>query len=305
MVVGGEAGFLELARLVVAELAEGDADLHAELRNLADGFEHGFEFAIAFADAFPGGAHTEAGGAVFLGALRDREDLIAGHERLFFESGIVVGALGAVAAILAATAGFHAEQGAKLDFVFRPEFQEHAAAFLDEVEEGAAVGLLELRKGGLHAGVFSGGGRGSQTGRRRGWGQIAPCQAARRGAILQGMFQVVFNGISAGEMAALPKDLQLDLLAEFQFLPGDLDSLDGEKFGKVSRDGRSLLRYRAKDYRIYFERNGEGVLVHRVLHKNTIRDFLFRSNLPMDDEDGSVAKAGDFWKLIREAEEAR
>jgi hypothetical protein len=45
--------------------------------------------------------------------------------------------------------------------------------------------------------------------------------------------------------------------------------------------------------------------VHRVLHKNTIRDFLFRSNLPMDDEDGSVAKAGDFWKLIREAEEAR
>jgi mRNA-degrading endonuclease RelE of RelBE toxin-antitoxin system len=106
-------------------------------------------------------------------------------------------------------------------------------------------------------------------------------------------------------MAALPKDLQLDLLAEFQFLPGDLDSLDGEKFGKVSRDGRSLLRYRAKDYRIYFERNGEGVLVHRVLHKNTIRDFLFRSNLPMDDEDGSVAKAGDFWKLIREAEEAR
>jgi mRNA-degrading endonuclease RelE of RelBE toxin-antitoxin system len=145
----------------------------------------------------------------------------------------------------------------------------------------------------------------SQTGRRRGWGQIAPCQAARRGAILQGMFQVVFNGISAGEMAALPKDLQLDLLAEFQFLPGDLDSLDGEKFGKVSRDGRSLLRYRAKDYRIYFERNGEGVLVHRVLHKNTIRDFLFRSNLPMDDEDGSVAKAGDFWKLIREAEEAR
>ncbi len=45
-------------------------------------------------------------------------------------------------------------------------------------------------------------------------------------------------------MAALPKDLQLDLLAEFQFLPGDLESLEDEKFGKVSRDGRSLLRYR-------------------------------------------------------------
>jgi len=119
------------------------------------------------------------------------------------------------------------------------------------------------------------------------------------------VFQVIFNAISAGEMAALPKDLQLDLLAEFQFLPGESDSLDGEKFGRVSRDGRSLLRYRARDYRIYFERNGEGVLVHRVLHKNTIRDFLFRSNLPLDEEDGGLAKTNDFWTLIREAEEAR
>lgn len=119
------------------------------------------------------------------------------------------------------------------------------------------------------------------------------------------MFQVIFNAISAGEMAALPKDLQLDLLAEFQFLPGDLDSLDGEKFGRVSRDGRTLHRCRARDYRIYFERHPEGILIHRVLHKNTIRDFLFRSNLPLDEEDGGLAETNDFWKLIREAEEAR
>lgn len=120
-----------------------------------------------------------------------------------------------------------------------------------------------------------------------------------------GVFQVIFNSISAGEMATLPKDLQLDLLAEFHFLPSDLDSLDGEKFGRVSRDGRSLHRYRARDYRIYFERHPDGILIHRVLHKNTIRDFLFRSNLPLDEEDGELAKTSDFWSLIREAEEAR
>ena len=119
------------------------------------------------------------------------------------------------------------------------------------------------------------------------------------------VFQVIFNTISAGEMAALPKDLQLDLLAEFHFLPSDLDSLDSEKFGRVSRDGRSLHRYRARDYRIYFERHPDGILIHRVLHKNTIRDFLFRSNLPLDEEDGGLAKTSDFWSLIREAEEAR
>jgi hypothetical protein len=119
------------------------------------------------------------------------------------------------------------------------------------------------------------------------------------------VFQVIFNRISAAEMAALPKDLQLDLLAEFQFLPGDLESLEDEKFGKVSRDGRSLLRYRPRDYRIYFEKHPEGLLIHRVLHKNTIRDFLFRSNLPIDEEDGEVAKTNDFWSLIHEAEESR
>jgi mRNA-degrading endonuclease RelE of RelBE toxin-antitoxin system len=119
------------------------------------------------------------------------------------------------------------------------------------------------------------------------------------------VFQVIFNKISASEMAALPKDLQLDLLSEFQFLPGDLESLDSEHFGRVSRDGRSLLRYRAKDYRIYFERHAEGLLVHRVLHKNTIRDFLFRSNLPLDQEDSGLSKTNDFWKLIHEAEETR
>lgn len=106
-------------------------------------------------------------------------------------------------------------------------------------------------------------------------------------------------------MSALPKDLQLDLLADFHFLPEDLNALEKEGFGKVVRDGRTLYRYRAKEYRIYFERHSEGLFIHRVLHKNTIRDFLFRSNLPLDDEDNGLAGTKDFWQLIHEAEEAR
>jgi len=131
------------------------------------------------------------------------------------------------------------------------------------------------------------------------------CQTPPVRAYGRGVFQVIFNRISAAEMAELPKDLQLDLLSEFHFLPEDLDSLAQEGFGRVSRDGRTLHRYRAKEYRIYFERHPEGLLIHRVLHKNTIRDFLFRSNLPLDDEDGGLAGTKDFWKLIHEAEEAR
>ena len=118
------------------------------------------------------------------------------------------------------------------------------------------------------------------------------------------MLQIVFNEISAAEMSALPKELQLDLLAEFQFLPEDLDKLDEEKFGILERDGKKLFRYRAKDYRIYFERREEGITVQRVLHKNTIRDFLFRTKLPLTEDDQLGQQKG-FWKLIEEAEKTR
>jgi len=106
-------------------------------------------------------------------------------------------------------------------------------------------------------------------------------------------------------MAALPKELQLELLAEFQFLPEDLDNLDAEKFGSIERDGKQLFRYRAKDYRIYFEKTESGLRVHRVLHKNTIRDFLFRAKLPMPQEDEQLSKRKEFWKLIEEGERTR
>ncbi|MDB6174965.1 MAG: hypothetical protein JWL59_4276 [Chthoniobacteraceae bacterium] len=119
------------------------------------------------------------------------------------------------------------------------------------------------------------------------------------------MFQIVFNEISAAEMAALPKELQLDLLAEFEVLPEELDGLDDERFGLIERDGKKLYRYRAKDYRIYFARASEGITIHRVLHKNTIRDFLFRAKLPMPAEDQELSQQGGFWKLIEEGEKTR
>src|SRR2546429_8231680 len=118
------------------------------------------------------------------------------------------------------------------------------------------------------------------------------------------MFQIIFNELSAAEMAALPKSLQLDLLAEFQILPEDLDNLDAKRFGVIEREGNKLFRYRAKDYRIYFEKTDEGITVHRVLHKNTLRDFFFRSKLPTS-EDAHLGEAREFWKLIEEAKRTR
>ncbi len=125
-----------------------------------------------------------------------------------------------------------------------------------------------------------------------------------RGQDTRSMYQIVFNEISAAEIARIPMDLQLELLAQFQFLPDDLENLDPKMFGIIEREGKRLYRYRASDYRIYFERSPEGVLVHRVLHKNTIRDFLFRSKLPMAEDDQLREHAG-FWKLIEEGEQRK
>jgi len=118
------------------------------------------------------------------------------------------------------------------------------------------------------------------------------------------MFQIIFNQLSAAEMSSLSKTLQLELLAEFQILPADLDNLDDSKFGVIEREGKKLYRYRARDYRIYFEKRDEGITVHRVLHKNTFRDFLFRSKLPMAEDD-QLGKTREFWKLIEQGERTR
>ena len=118
------------------------------------------------------------------------------------------------------------------------------------------------------------------------------------------MFQIIFNQLSAAEISALPKSLQLELLSEFQVLPEDLDRLDPKKFGVIEREGKKLYRYRAKDYRIYFEKSVEGITIHRVLHKNTLKDFLFRSKLSKS-EDAQLGQTREFWKLIEEGEQTR
>lgn len=116
--------------------------------------------------------------------------------------------------------------------------------------------------------------------------------------------QIIFNTISAGEIAQLPKLTQLELLTGFKADISNFDQLDPEKFGIIRREGKKLRRYRMKDYRVYFERVPEGLTIHRILHRNTLADFLFRSNLPLA-EDEQLGEAKSFWKLIEEGEKAQ
>lgn len=118
------------------------------------------------------------------------------------------------------------------------------------------------------------------------------------------MLQIVFNEISAAEISRLGTLEQLELLDAFKVTEADLAELDGDRFGKMERDGKTLYRFRTDDYRIYFEVADNNVIVHRLLHKNTFSDFLFRSKMPVS-EDEQLAESKHFWQLIDEGRKAR
>ena len=113
-------------------------------------------------------------------------------------------------------------------------------------------------------------------------------------------FQIIFNPTSAAELARMPKELQLNILGEFRGLPQEIMSTELERFGKLERAGKTLHRFRIGDYRIYFERHELGVVVHRILSKNSLKDFLYRSSLPVK-EDEALQQNPKFWELIEAA----
>ena len=118
------------------------------------------------------------------------------------------------------------------------------------------------------------------------------------------VLQIVFNEISAAEISKMGTLDQLELLDAFKVTEADLANLDGERFGKILRDGKTLYRFRTDDCRIYFEVVDSSVIVHRVLHKNSFSDFLFRSQMPVA-EDEELSNSKHFWKLIDEGRKAR
>ena len=113
-------------------------------------------------------------------------------------------------------------------------------------------------------------------------------------------FQIIFNPTSAAELARMPRELQLYILGEFRGLPQEVLKSDLHQFGQLERAGKTLHRFRIGDYRVYFERHELGVVVHRILSRNTLKDFLFRSSLPTG-EDEALQENPKFWEMIESA----
>lgn len=115
-----------------------------------------------------------------------------------------------------------------------------------------------------------------------------------------GPFQIIFNQRSSAELASLSKQMQLDILGNFKGLPEQAMTTDLAQYGQLHREGHILYRFRIGDYRIYFERHPLGIQVVRILSRNSLKDFLFRSSLPIP-EDQQLEANPAFWKLIEES----
>ena len=116
-------------------------------------------------------------------------------------------------------------------------------------------------------------------------------------------FQIIFTPVSAAELARMPKELQLQILGEFRGLPQQVIGTELDEFGKLERGGRTLHRFRVGEYRVYFERHELGVLVHRILNRHTLKDFLYRSGLKVP-EDAALQENPKFWEMIEAARTA-
>jgi len=116
-------------------------------------------------------------------------------------------------------------------------------------------------------------------------------------------FQIIFNPTSAAELALMPSELRLQILGELRGLPQQVMNTEFDQFGKLERAGRTLHRFRVGDYRVYFERHELGLVVHRILNRHTLKDFLFRSGIKVQ-EDEALQQNPKFWELIEAAKTA-
>ena len=113
------------------------------------------------------------------------------------------------------------------------------------------------------------------------------------------MQQIVLSDRASASLSQIDKLEQLEIVAEFSHLRKKPVQVGKDGIGQIQKGNRIIYRYRYKDYRIYFEKQDDQLVVHHVLHGNTLRDFLVRSNWDVRS-DGEFEESAKFWKFIEQ-----
>ena len=98
------------------------------------------------------------------------------------------------------------------------------------------------------------------------------------------MFQVTFSDQSIRELNKLEKLEQMEVIEPLTNLTASKLRHPREPLGRFTRAGTAYYRLRSGDYRIYFERLEDTLYTHYILHRNSLTDFVFRTKLPISEE---------------------
>ncbi len=111
------------------------------------------------------------------------------------------------------------------------------------------------------------------------------------------MYQINFSDQSMATLNNLEKWDQMPIIEKLSCIsPRDLEIFT-EDLGKFSRNGKSLYRLRANEYRLYFEIRGDTLFCQYILNQHTLSDFVFRFKLPFSD-DQAIEKHKSFWQYL-------
>ncbi|MCH2614947.1 MAG: cytotoxic translational repressor of toxin-antitoxin stability system [Opitutales bacterium] len=111
------------------------------------------------------------------------------------------------------------------------------------------------------------------------------------------MFQVTFSDQSLAELKKIGTLEQLEVISPLSQLTESQLAVPKEPLGRFSRGKKTIYRLRSGEYRIYFERDGITLHTACILHKNTLTDFVFRTKLPISEEQ-LVEQHSSFWKYL-------
>jgi len=111
------------------------------------------------------------------------------------------------------------------------------------------------------------------------------------------MYQVTFSEQSIQELNKLGQLEQLDVIAPLSALTSRQLSHPREPLGRFKRGNRYYYRLRSADHRMYFTVKGDSLHTRCILHRNSLTDFIFRTKLPITDEQ-LIEQHTSFWKYL-------
>ena len=111
------------------------------------------------------------------------------------------------------------------------------------------------------------------------------------------MYQVTFSDQSMRELNRLDKLTQLTVMEPISGLTAAQLADPHEPLGRFSRGGRVFYRLRSGDFRFYFELRDDTLHTHYILHKASLEDFLFRTKMPVSEQQ-LFEQHSKFWRYL-------